>query len=368
MPIMKREVMNALIKEHRIPERMGVCEDFWPETVQCAWPEEGVPVERDPTEHYDLDMVDLMEYWRGWRFCLESFYNDYKLLEEDAETHVYRDGWGATVRRFKKQGGPPEHIAFELTSRKVWEQKYREPLLHLDTGRFPRIDDLKERYARYKANGFYTMYNNTFVFENLRYGLGDVKMLEAMYDDPAWIHDFCKVFTDFTIVHLDYVFREVGVPDAYTIYDDMAYTKSSFCSPDMYRDFITPYHKRLVQFLKSYNVGVILHSCGKVDNQLENIVEAGIDCLQPLEAKTGMNIFRMAEAVRGKLTFMGNIDIRALETNRREAIEQEILPKLERIRRQRIPYIFHTDHSVSPLVSVASYEHALQLFRHNCTY
>ena len=364
----KREIMTALIKGKQIPERMGICEDFWPETVQFAWPEEGVAVEQDPTEYYDLDMVDLMEYWRGWRFCQESFYKNYKTILDDSETHIYQDGWGATVRRFKKQGGPPEHIAFDLTSREVWEKKYREPLLQLDKGRFLDIGDLKERYTRYKAGGFYTMYNNTFVFENLRYSMGDVGMLEAMYDDPEWIHDFCKVFTDFTITHLEYVFSEVGVPDAYTIYDDMAYTTSSFCSPAMYREMITPYHKRLVQFLKSYGIGVILHSCGKIDNQLENIIEAGIDCVQPLEAKTGMDLFAMADAFKGKIAFMGNIDIRALETNCFETIDREILPKLRKIREQRIPYIFHTDHSVSPLVNVASYEHALELVRHNCRY
>ena len=364
----KREIMTVLIKEKKIPERMGVCEDFWPETVQITWPEKGIPKDRDPTEYYDLDMVDLMEYWRGWRFALEPFYSGYQTMEEDDFTHVYKDGWGATVRRFKKTGGPPEHIDFELTSRKIWEQKFREPLLVLDTARFGDIDSLRERYTRYKANGFFTMYNNTFVFENLRYSMGDVAMLENMYDDPVWIKDFCDVFTSFTIKHLEYIFQEVGIPDAYTIYDDMAYTTSCFCSPGMYRELITPYHKRLVDFLKSYGIGVILHSCGKIDQQMENIIAAGIDCIQPLEAKTGMDISAMAEACKNKIVFMGNIDIRALEKNRADAIEQEILPKLKKIRENRIPYIFHTDHSVSPLVDVSSYEYALNLFRENCQY
>jgi len=347
---------------------MGVCEDFWPETIEFAWPDEGMPPDRDPTEYYDLDMVDLMEYWRDWRFCLEPFYKDYEEIHEDGVTHVYRDGWGATVRRFIKQGGPPEHIAFDMISSTVWKNKYRQTLLHLDKGRFKDINGMKLRYEKYKANGFYTMYNNTFVFENLRYSMGDVGMLQAMYDDQEWIKDFCQVFTDFTITHLEYLFSEVGVPDAYTIYDDMAYTKSSFCSPAMYRELITPYHKQLVQFLKSYNIGVILHCCGKFDGQLENVVEAGIDCIQPWEVKTGMNMFAMAKEFKGKITFMGNIDIRALETNCYENIDREILPKLQKIRAERIPYIFHTDHSISPVVKVKSYEHALKRFRENCSY
>ena len=202
----------------------------------------------------------------------------------------------------------------------------------------------------------------------MRYSMGDVGMLQAMYDDPAWVHDFCDVFTAFTIRHLEFLFREVGIPDSYTVYDDLAYTTTSFCSPAMYREFITPYHTRLVRFLKDHGISVILHSCGNISRQLANIVDAGIDCVQPMEAKTHMDLFQLASDFQGRLCFMGNIDIRALETNRPSVIEAEILPKLERVRRNRIPYIFHTDHSISPLVRIESYEHALELFRENCHY
>ncbi len=364
----KRQVIDTILREKETPERMGICEDFWPETVRFAWPEQGFGKDTDPTARYDLDIVDLNEYWRGWRFRLESFPDQYKVLEEDHETVVYVDGWGATVRRFKKHGGPPEHIAFGLNSRDAWEKTYREPLLHLDKARFPDLDDLKRRFKAHSEEGFYTMYNNTFVFENMRYSMGDVIMLESMIDDPEWIHDFCRVFTDFTITHLDFLFGAVGVPDAYTIYDDMAYTKSSFCSPAMYREFITPYHKRLVGFLKDHGAAVILHTDGLISKHFDSFIEAGIDCVQPMEAKTGMDMFALANAYGDRIAFMGNIDIRALETNDHARIEKEILPKLERIRRERIPYIFHSDHSISTLVRIESYEYALKLFRENCRY
>ena len=233
---------------------------------------------------------------------------------------------------------------------------------------FTSLEEMKERYKWYTSHGYFTMYNSTFVFENMRYSMGDVRMLEAFHLEPEWIRDFCSVYTDFTIMHVEYLFREVGVPDGYTIYDDMAYTTSSFASPQMYRDMITPYHKKFVDFLKSYDVSVIQHSCGNVVGQLENIIEAGIDCIQPLEAKTGMDIVELGKKFGDRIAFMGNIDIRALETNEHAKIREEVISKLDSIRENKIPYIFHTDHSISPLVEVPSYEYALQLFRENCNY
>ena len=53
----KTEIIGELLNHGALPERMGICEDFWPETIQYAWPEQGFGKETDPTEHYDLDIV-----------------------------------------------------------------------------------------------------------------------------------------------------------------------------------------------------------------------------------------------------------------------------------------------------------------------
>jgi uroporphyrinogen-III decarboxylase len=101
---------------------------------------------------------------------------------------------------------------------------------------------------------------------------------------------------------------------------------------------------------------------------MENIIAAGIDCVQPMEAKTGMDLAELGREFGDRIAFMGNIDIRALETNDRAQVDAEVLPKLRAVREQRIPYIFHTDHSVSPLVRIETYAYAVDLFRRHCRY
>ena len=91
--------------------------------------------------------------------------------------------------------------------------------------------------------------------------------------------------------------------------------------------------------------------------------ESGVDCLQVLEAKAGQHVAEFASAVDNKMAFMGNLNIVAYETNDRDVLESEILPKLEAVRTNRIPYVFHSDHSIPRSVKTETYEYSLELFR-----
>ena len=87
-----------------------------------------------------------------------------------------------------------------------------------------------------------------------------------------------------------------------------------------------------------------------------------------MEAKTGMNVVKLAEQYKDKLCFMGNIDIRALESGSRERIKEECLGKLNGMKALRAPYVYMSDHSIPPSVTVSDYEYMLELFWQNCRY
>ena len=129
-----------------------------------------------------------------------------------------------------------------------------------------------------------------------------------------------------------------------------------------------PYHKKLFGMFKDYKLPIIMHTCGDFRPHLDSIVEAGVDCIQALEAKTGMNVAKLAEQYKDKLCFMGNIDIRALESGDRDRIREECLGKLNGMKALRAPYSYMSDHSIPPSVSLTDYEFMLQLFWQNCHY
>jgi uroporphyrinogen decarboxylase len=255
-----------------------------------------------------------------------------------------------------------------MTSAEIWRKKYREPLLTLDPKRFGDIDKIKHDYKRKMVTTKWIYYSNVLVSEILRGAMGDVVMLESMYMDPDWIKDFNDVLTNHLIMHYDWLFREVGKPDGMFIYEDMGFTGAPFFSPECQRELIMPYHKRFAGFCHDNGLPLIMHSCGKIRPFLPAIVEAGIDCLQVLEAKAGQNVAEFAKAVDNKIAFMGNLNIRAYEANDPKVLEAEILPKLDAVRKNRIPYVFHSDHSIPASVKLETYEYALHLYKRHGYY
>jgi uroporphyrinogen-III decarboxylase len=65
---------------------------------------------------------------------------------------------------------------------------------------------------------------------------------------------------------------------------------------------------------------------------------------------------------------MGNIDIRVLESGNRDRIAVECTRKLNGMRALRAPYVFMSDHSISPNVAYGDYIFALNTYRENCAY
>ena len=87
--------------------------------------------------------------------------------------------------------------------------------------------------------------------------------------------------------------------------DDLGYVNGPFFSPAMYREQLFPSHKKLCDFLHGKGIKVILHSCGGVRSLTPGFIEAGFDCLEPLEVKSGMDLVELKQSFGDKLTFMG---------------------------------------------------------------
>jgi uroporphyrinogen decarboxylase len=358
-----REIVRSLVRAKSCPERMGLFEDFWDDT-QAAWEQEGLPRGVDLHDYFNYDLQFINSDW----VSTEPFLNARRTIAEDEVTRTERNGWGAEMRYWKNKPGTPEHLHFDLTSEQVWRERYREPLHGFDIRRLGNLDQRRTEYQKVMATGRFAVWTALLHFEIMRKAMGDIIMLEAMCLNPGWIRDFCDVVTENIIRHLDALFTQVGLPDGMWLFEDMGYTQGPFVSPAMYRDLILPYHTRVVSFVHSHGIPVIMHACGKVAPLLPHIEQSGIDCLEVLEAKAGQHVVAMSESIGRRIAFMGNMDIRAFESNDPKQLEAEIIPKLAAIREKRIPFVFHSDHSMPRTVHLKTYEYALELFRKHGRY
>ena len=119
---------------------------------------------------------------------------------------------------------------------------------------------------------------------------------------------------------------------------------------------------------KDHNLPIILHTCEDFRAHLPAIVESGVDCIQAMEAKTGMNVVELAKDDKQDLCFMGNINIKILETGDRDKIREECLAKLNGMKELRAPYIYMSDHSIPPSIKLEDYRFMLELYHDNCVY
>ena len=130
-------------------------------------------------------------------------------------------------------------------------------------------------------------------------------------------------------------------------------------SPDMYREIIQPYHKRTFDYAKSHDLPIVVHSCGYVAPLVPGLLEAGIDCLQVIEVKAGMDLLKLHRDYGDRLSFMGGIDVRTLYTNDRRDVDRELETKIPTVM-QGYGYVIHSDHSIPDTVEYDTYRYFVE--------
>ena len=95
--------------------------------------------------------------------------------------------------------------------------------------------------------------------------------------------------------------------------DDIASQRGMFISPDMWRQWIKPRMARMCDLIHGYGVKVKYHSCGSVYAIIPDLIEIGVDVLNPIQAlATDMDPFALKAEFGDRLCFHGGVDIQQL--------------------------------------------------------
>ncbi|MBN2710975.1 MAG: hypothetical protein JXR97_00875, partial [Planctomycetes bacterium] len=290
-----RERIHNILNSKSV-DHYPVYEHFWPET-KPRWVADGMVKEEDDlTELCKLDL--RMD---GWFNSIANLDFEPEVIAETEDTITVLDGNGATLKRHKKHSATPEHIAFSVEEREDWEEKIKPFLLDVDRRRI-NFESYRNTKATAAAQDEYFCWNYVAPFEQMHPVCGHEFMLMGMAEDPDWIKDMVNTFVNFTINHAEVLFAEEGKPDGVWFYEDMGFKEKPFMSPAMYRELVQPGHKRLFDWAHSKGLKVIVHSCGFVEPLVPGMIEAGMDCLQAIEVKAGMDVVRLAEKFGDKIS------------------------------------------------------------------
>ncbi len=328
-------------------DRIGLFEHFWGDTRE-RWAAEGhVEPDEDLATHFGFD-VSLC-----WPFNMVADLDfEPVVVEETDETVLTRDGNGALLRRHKLHDATPEHVDFAVRDRATWETLAR-PLLRPERR---RIDFAAYRAARRAAAGAgrFFCWSGVNVFELMHPLCGHEHMLIGMALDPDWVRDMVETYADLTVELMEILFAEEGEPDGIWFYEDMGFKERPFMSPQMYGEIVMPGHRRTFDYAHSRGLAVIVHSCGYVEPLLPGLVEAGMDCLQVMEVKAGMDPVRIKRDFGDRIALCGGMDARNLVANDREAIGRELAAKIP-VLMDGGGYILHSDHSIPDTCDYETY-------------
>jgi uroporphyrinogen decarboxylase len=89
--------------------------------------------------------------------------------------------------------------------------------------------------------------------------------------------------------------------------DDMGTQETSQISLGMYRDLVKPRHRKIYQYVKEHSrLYVFLHSCGSIYNLIPDLIDVGVDILNPVQTSAAeMDPIRLKKEFGDKVTFWG---------------------------------------------------------------
>ena len=289
-----QRVLAALT--HRPPDRIPICDDYWGEFVTRCRQAHGLSDDADLMDFYGIDLNVVVP-------DETPFPSRAEVLSSDADATVERDGWGRVIR----------------TQRDAYFYEQIEPAIRtraeLDAVEFdsPRIDS---RYACLDpANGFEPGRRCTFIktggpYLRSSFMRGGEDFLADIAADPEFAAALANRVADHQIeIGLEALRRSGLYETGVWIYDDMAYNDGPMFSPTAFERIFLPAYARMVRAWKSAGARfVLLHSDGNIASLLDMLLDAGIDGINPVEPRSGMDLVSLKRRYGERLALIGGMD------------------------------------------------------------
>jgi len=148
-------------------------------------------------------------------------------------------------------------------------------------------------------------------YRMLEISVGFENMAVWHMEQPDLLHACAKFFCDWTCEAIEMILARCPF-HAVWLDDDLAFKTGTFISPDMLREYVFPYHRRIVEVVSAHNLPTMYHSDGNLSQILDDLIESGFVSLHPLE-RLAFDIRSARKQVGHRITLMGNVDIDFLE-------------------------------------------------------
>ena len=358
------------VLSHQEADRVPAGEFFWTgflKRCQAKWGHDF-----DPYRFWDLDYVVVTPN-------MDPRIQPFEVVWEGGEDIVLKTGFGAIIRRSGDKPMPHFEDFSVKRPEEMADFAFDDPA---DPRRFfeggdDQINGIGDTIARdlppwdervdAYAEDFAVFGSVCEPYEYLWRIVGSENALLWMVDAPDLLRTFVERIGEFLVRFTEAQIQAGrGRLAGMYIWGDVAYRRGMFFSPGTWRQLFKPHVAALIRAIHDAGLLAIYHGCGNCRVLYDDFVEMGLDGYNPLEAKAGLDVVELKGEYAGRLAFVGNIDVRVLESGDAESIRREVIYKLQAARGGG--WVFQSDHSVSSSVAPETYDLAIRTLREHGTY
>ena len=188
-------------------------------------------------------------------------------------------------------------------------------------------------------------------FEQCLWLRGYQNFMEDLYLNPKFAVALLDKITEIDMGFWDAQLSSIGeYVDVVCQGDDLGMQTSLYINPEMYRKYIKPCHKRLFSFIHSKTKAKFwLHSCGSVYSIIPDLIEVGVDALNPVQCGAcNMELSKIKKEFGKDITFWGGgINVQTLPEKSVKEIEDEVKHSIE-IMAPGGGFVFAATHNILP--------------------
>ena len=339
MSMTSKERVMAMLN-HQKPDRIPKFDGFWAEFAEKCFQELNIPAGTDLDDYFSIDIGIVVA-------DETAFPTRTKTISQDSLGTISQNSWGCIVRN-----RPGTYFYEELDT--IIKDKSDLDHIEFDS---PYLDS---RYGGFNAERFRNSRRCIFCktggpFLRSAHVRGKQNFLYDIAGDP----EFAKALADRVAHHIAEIGKEsLRRGDLYDtglwIYDDMGSNLQPLMSPKSFERIFLPGYRHIVKSFKDAGAAkVVLHSDGNIEPLLDMIIDAGIDAINPVEPKAGLNIPGLKAKYGKKLAYIGGMcNAHVLPSGTFDEIEAQAREIIESARDGGVAI---GAHSIGPDIPVKNY-------------
>lgn len=258
----------------------------------------------------------LKDYWRDWEKLAEGTIACYELFKHDSvevSWDIMMEAEAAGAELEFPENGIPRVRKYILSQKPALESlKLPQPER---SGRFPLYTEACRAVAKAVKDSALTgtVTGPWTIATGLR---GTQELIFDTVDDPAFVKELMRFTTEVTKI-LGSKVIETGI----SLTMGEAASSCSLISPAIYRQFIKPHHKEIVDFFRQKKAGLSMHICGYIDPIMEDLLDLGIVALS-LDSPSSLKT--MTKISRKRIALVGNVATTLFVSGTKEEMEASV--------------------------------------------